>query len=227
LSGAFRHLLRNVGLCVEVPTIRTSTESIVKSRKQAAIELARTLKIVRARDFDARGIPRTYLRRMCGEGVLVRIGRGLYQVADARPSANQSLAECSKRVPHGVICLLSALRFHELTTQSPSEVWIAIGPKARAPVPASPRIRIVRASGAAFTAGIRRHEIAGVSVPVYVPAKTVADCFKYRRRVGLDVAIEALRDCRKRRKATADELWRYAKICRVANVMRPYIESLS
>jgi len=199
----------------------------VKTKKQAAIDLARALKIMRARDLGARGIPRTYLKRLSGEGVLVRIGRGLYQFADARPSANQSLAECSKRVPHGVICLLSALRFHELTTQSPSEVWIAIGPKARAPAPASPRIRIVRASGAALTAGIRRHEIAGVSVPIYVPAKTVADCFKYRSRIGLDVAIEALRDARKRRKATADDLWRYAKICRVANVMRPYIEALA
>jgi len=197
------------------------------TKKDAAVALARKARIVRARDFDRVGIPRSYLGRLRDEGVLLQLGRGLYQYADADLSANQSLAEVSKRVPHGVICLLSALRFHGLTTESPSEVWLAIGPKARTPAQGSPRLQIVRASGEALRAGVEHHDIEGVSVPIYEPAKTVADCFKYRSKVGLDVAIEALRDCWRQRLATADELWRYAKLCRVANVMRSYMESLA
>lgn len=196
------------------------------TKKDAAIALAREARIVRARDFDRAGIPTSYLSRLRDEGVLLQLGRGLYQYAEAEFSANQSLAEASKRVPHGVISLLSALRFHELTTQAPSEVWMTIGPKARTPAPGSPRLQIVRASGKALMAGVEHHDIEGVSVPIYAPAKTVADCFKYRSKVGLDVAIEALRDGWRQKRTTADELWRYAKICRVANVMRPYMESL-
>jgi predicted transcriptional regulator of viral defense system len=197
------------------------------TKKNAAIALARKTRLLRARDFDRAGIPRSYLARLRDEGILLHLGRGLYQYAEAELSSNQSLAEASKRVPHGVISLLSALRFHDLTTQSPSEVWMTIGPKARTPAPGSPRLQIVRASGEALTAGVEHQDVQGVCVPIYGPAKTVADCFKYRSRVGLDVAIEALRDGWQQRRASADELWRYAKICRVANVMRPYMESLS
>ncbi len=124
----------------------------------------------------------------------------------------------------GIICLLSALRFHQITTQSPHQIWLAIAPKARAPKRQGPPLRIIRASGEALTAGVEHHRIVGVDVGIYSVAKTVADCFKYRRRVGLDVALEALRDCRRERLATRDEIWHFAEIDRVATVMRPYLE---
>jgi predicted transcriptional regulator of viral defense system len=125
-----------------------------------------------------------------------------------------------------VICLLSALRFHGLTTQNPFEVWVMIGPKARQPALDHPPLRVIRASGAALATGAEVHELEGVQVRVTTPAKTVADCFKYRRKVGTDVALEALRDCWRQRRATMDEIRRYAEIDRMANVMRPYLESL-
>lgn len=140
---------------------------------------------------------------------------------------NLTMAEASKRVPHGVVCLLSALRFHELTTQSPFEVWLAIGEKARLPKLDYPPLRTVRFSGDALAFGIEEHKAEGVDVRVYSPAKTVADCFKYRNKIGLDVAIEALRDCLRQRKATMDELWNAAKVCRMSKVMRPYLESIA
>ena len=199
---------------------------VLPTKRQCAIDLARKLRLVRPRDFDAHDLPRAYLSRLSQEGVLERLDRGLYQYADAPLDANQSLAEASKRVPHGVICLLSALRFHDLSTQMPHQVWLTIGPKARAPKVTSPRLRIVRASGKALTEGIEHHRIEGVSVPIYNAAKTVVDCFKYRRLVGLDVAIEALRECRRKRRTTMDEIWRFAELCRVTNVMRPYLEAL-
>jgi predicted transcriptional regulator of viral defense system len=160
-------------------------------------------------------------------GLLTRVGRGLYTLAEAEATEQRSLVEVVKRVPDGVVCLLSALQFHGLTTQSPSEVWLAIGEKARKPKAEYPPLRIVRFSGKAQTEGVAEQEIEGVTVRVTNPAKTVADCFKYRNKIGLDVALEALRDCRRKRKATADELWRYAKVCRVTNVMRPYLEAVA
>jgi predicted transcriptional regulator of viral defense system len=188
--------------------------------------LARRLGVLRPRDLDPLGIPREYLSRLVEGGVLLRTGRGLYSLADADTTENHDLARVGKRTPHGVICLLSALRFHDLTTQLPFEVWIAIGVKARAPKVTSPQLRVVRFSGQALAAGVEEHRIEGVPVRIYGVAKTVADCFKFRRKIGLEVALEALRDCWKQRRATMDDLWRYAKVCRVANVMRPYLESL-
>ncbi|MCB2231239.1 type IV toxin-antitoxin system AbiEi family antitoxin domain-containing protein [bacterium] len=182
--------------------------------------------IVRPRDMDEYGIHRKYLHRLYDQGMLVRIGRGLYTLPDTEPSEDHSLAEASKRVPFGVICLLSALRFHDLTTQSPSEVWMAVDNKARSPREPGFPLRIVRFSGEALTSGIERHDVDGVSIHVYSQAKTVADCFKFRNKIGLDVAIEALRDCYRSRRCTMDDLWKYARTCRVANVMRPYLESL-
>ena len=160
-------------------------------------------------------------------GLLERVSRGIYAAKESKVTENHSLAEAAKRVPHGVLCLLSALRFHQMTTQLPHEVWLAIGFKARRPKPDGLALRVVRFSGKALTSGVDEHSIEGVKVRIYNPAKTVADCFKYRNKIGLNVALEALRDCKKRRRATMDDLWRYAKVCRVANVMRPYLESLS
>lgn len=189
------------------------------------LEIAREAGVLRPRDLDAHGIPRKYLNLLYHQGLLDRVGRGLYVLVDAKPTENRTLAEVCKRVPAGVICLLSALRFHDLTTQMPFQVWLAIDRKARLPKEPRLPIQIVRFSGSALEDGVEKHQIEGVMAKVYNPAKTVADCFKYRNKIGLDVALEALRDCRSQRKCTNDELWHYAKICRVANVMKPYLEA--
>ena len=191
------------------------------------VSLAREGGMIRPRDLDAYGIPREYLRRLCDKGVLERQSRGIYTLRDAELTQHHSLMHACKRVPKGVVCLLSALRFHNLTTQAPFEIWMAIDRKARLPKTEGVPLRLVRFSGEALTEGIERHQIEGVDVSVYCPAKTVADCFKYRNKIGLDVALEALRECRRERRCTMDDLWRFAKICRVANVMRPYMEALS
>jgi predicted transcriptional regulator of viral defense system len=198
-----------------------------QSPTDQVLELAREFGLLRPRDLEAYGIHREYLRRLEQRGLLIRAGRGLYTLAEDDISEHQSLAEVSKRVPHGVICLLSALRFHNLTTQAPFEVWLAIHHKARAPRQDRLLMHIIYMSGKAFQFGIEIHQIEGVQVPVYNPAKTIADCFKYRNKIGLDVALEALQECWKERRSTMDELWHYAKICRVSNVMRPYLESLT
>jgi predicted transcriptional regulator of viral defense system len=130
------------------------------------------------------------------------------------------------KVPSGVICLLSSLQFHKLTTQAPPQVWIAIDMKAWMPRVLSPKTRFVRMSGPALNFGVKEYRVRGGRLNVYTPAKTVVDCFKFRNKIGLDVALEALRECRRLKKASIDEIWAAAKICRVANVMRPYLESL-
>ncbi len=191
------------------------------SHRDKAIKLARQKGVARARDFDAIGVPRVYLQRLEKDGVLVRPSRGLYQLADADISAAHSLAEAAKAAPRGVVGLLSALQFHELTTQTPHEVWLLMPSKAWAPV----KLRIIRANEATLTAGVEHHKIDGVSVPITSPAKTVADCFKYRSKIGIDIALEALRDTLRRKRATADSIWRFAEINRVATVMRPYLEA--
>lgn len=202
---------------------------MAKASNQAEIvkALVRAKGVLRPRDLAAKGIPRTVLSRLCEAGELTRTGRGLYVAAIENITENHSLAEVSKLVPKGVVCLLSALRFHELTTQLPSEVWLAIPPKARRPKGGAVSIRPVHFSGDALTRGIETHNIENVSVRIYNPAKTVADCFKARNKIGLDVAIEALRDCWRKKKAKADDLWRYAKICRVSKIMQPYMESIA
>jgi len=196
------------------------------SKSELVLNLARRIGVVRPRDLDALGIPRIYLTRLVRRGLLDRVGRGLYTLPDAEVSEHRTLAEASKQAPNGVVCLLSALRFHELTTQNPFEVWMAVHHKAWTPRSDGPPLRIVRMSGAAFDSGVETHQIEGVTVHVYGPAKTVADCFKFRSKVGLDVALEALRDYRRAHPAGMDELWRYAKICRVSKVIRPYLEAL-
>ncbi|MDP3142347.1 MAG: AbiEi antitoxin N-terminal domain-containing protein [Candidatus Omnitrophota bacterium] len=193
---------------------------------QAVVERVRRAGIARSRDLEAEGISRAQLARLTAGGVLVRVGRGLYALPGDGRSAQQTVAVVAARIPHGVICLESALRIHGLTTAAPRRVWVAIQPKDWKPQVRDLPIEIVRFSGEAFTAGVEHHEIDRVRVPVYSPAKTVADCFKYRNKIGLDPAIEALRDCWEQRRCTADELMRFARIDRVANVMRPYMESL-
>jgi len=197
------------------------------SHTDKILDLVRKAGVLRPRDLDAYGIPRTYLSRLVSAGKLQRIGRGLYVLPGRNVSEHRSLAEACKRVPKGVVCLLSALRYHELTTQAPFEVWLAIGGKAWRPRVDYPPLRIVRFSSAALESGIEEYQVEGVTVPVFTPAKTVTDCFKYRNKIGLDVAIEALRECWRSQRCTMDELWKYAKVCRVQNIMRPYLESIA
>jgi predicted transcriptional regulator of viral defense system len=182
--------------------------------------------IVRPRDIEAIGLPREYLVRLHRQGRLSRPGRGIYTVPDANVTERHSYAEVTKRVPKATVCLLSALVFHDITTQSPASVWIALSKGARTPALASPSLRIVRLSGPSLTEGIDKHQVEGVPVRVYSAAKTVADCFKFRNKIGLDVAIEALKDCLLQKKASVNEIYRYAKVCRVSNVIRPYMEAL-
>jgi predicted transcriptional regulator of viral defense system len=200
----------------------SGSEPIAKIAK-----LAKTAGVLRPRDLAAHGIARQYLRLAEQQGLVVRSGRGLYIPADAAITEFHTFAEAAKRTPKGVICLLSALRFYDVGTQNPFEVWMAIGEKDRRPRSDSPRTRIVRFSKPSLEFGRKTHYVEGIPVRIYSVAKTVADCFKYRNKIGLDVAIEALRESLRSRKATVAELWRAAKICRVANVMRPYLEALT
>ena len=201
-------------------------EQVKASLRERALAVAKARGIARARDFSDAGVPRVYLRRLQDQGLLVRLGRGLYQLADTEWSKSHSLAEAARTVPHGAICLLSALQFHELTTQLPHKVWMLIGHKKWAPRNPPVSLRIVRATGEALTAGVEHHNIERVRVPITNPAKTVTDCFKYRNKVGLDVAIEALKDCIRGRVATLDDLWRFAAVDRVQIVMRPYLQAI-
>lgn len=198
------------------------------SKKETRIlEIMKHVGVIRPRDLNHIGIPRIYLTRLVEAGLIERVGRGLYMVPFADITEHHTLVEASKAVPHAVVCLMTALRFHGLTTQAPFEVWLAIGQKARQPKVESLPLRIFRFSKVALTEGVEEHTFEGVNVKVFNAAKTVADCFKYRNKVGLDIAVEALRDCRRERKCSNADLWRFAKICRVQNVMRPYLEALA
>lgn len=197
-----------------------------ESKINKAMERARELGVFRPRDLVVTGTSGEYVRRLAKKGLVTKVGRGLYVIAEHSATENHDIAESSKIIPHGVICLLSALRFHGLTTQNPYQVWMAIGAKSWQSETRRPAIRFVRFSGIAFDYGIEQHSIENVKVRIYTPAKTVADCFKYRNKIGLNVALEALRDCWQQRKATMDELWQAAKVCRVSKVMKPYLESL-
>ncbi|HIK12392.1 MAG TPA: type IV toxin-antitoxin system AbiEi family antitoxin domain-containing protein [Oscillatoriaceae cyanobacterium M33_DOE_052] len=198
-----------------------------QSKAAQVLELAAKIGVITPKELQERGIHREYLRRLETQGLLVRSGWGLYTLNDREITENHTLAQVSKRVPHGIVCLLSALRFHQLTTQAPFEVWLAIDRKARHPKENQLPLRIIYMSGEARTAGVEEYQIEGVPLRIYNLAKTVADCFKYRHKIGLDVAIEALQECWQYRRCTMDEIWHYAKICRVANVIRPYLESLT
>jgi len=165
--------------------------------------------------------------RLVRKGQVTRHARGVYAATDHSYTAEHSLARVAKRVPSGVICLLTALRFHGLTTQNPAEVWMALPEKARKPKLDNPRLRITRFSGSALTEGVDIHRIEGVDVRIYSAAKTVADCFKYRNKVGIDVAVEALRDFSRRYRGGATDLARFARICRVTRVMQPYLDAIA
>ena len=182
--------------------------------------------IIRAKDAFALGIPRNYLSRVVRKGALKKIGRGLYASSSSPITEHLSLIRAACKVPSGIVCLMSALQFHKFTTQSPHQVWTAIHVKAWSPRINSPPVRLVRMSGPALHFGLKEYSVCGVTLKVFSPAKTVADCFKFRNKIGMDVALEALRKCRRLRKASIDDIWAAAKVCRVANIMRPYLESV-
>jgi predicted transcriptional regulator of viral defense system len=201
--------------------MRKTVENIEKT-----IRYVRQHGLVRPRDIEKIGIPREYLLRLHRQGKLERVGRGIYTLADSPVTERHSYAQVAKQVPEGVLCLLSALAFHSLTTQNPASVWIALGQGARTPSLASPSLRVIRMSGSSLTEGVEQHRVESVPVQVFSVAKTVADCFKFRNKIGLDVAIEALKESVHQRKTNTDEIYRYSKLCRVSKVILPYMESL-
>jgi predicted transcriptional regulator of viral defense system len=190
------------------------------------LEIAREKKLIKPKDLTTEKIPTVYLSRLVKQGKLLQVGYGLYTLPETRFDENQSLLEVQHLVPGGIFCLLTALQFHNLTTQNPFQVWLAVDRKAAVPRIRSIQNRIFRMSGEMFSAGIEEHQVGGGAIRVYSPAKTVADCFKYRNKVGLDVVMEALRDAWRKRLITMDELWRFAEINRVAKVMLPYAQML-
>ncbi len=193
--------------------------------KSPALELALTQRIVRARSLAELGVSGATLQQILRKGELVRIGRGLYASPDRTVTELDYLAQIAIKHPRAVFCLLTALQVHGLTTQSPSEVWVAISPKARVPKHDFPPLRIVRMSDPGE--GITQVAVDDVvHIPVTSIAKTIVDCFKFRNKIGLDVALEALRDAWSQKRVTMDELWESAETCRMTNVMRPYLESL-
>lgn len=196
------------------------------SQKKKALAAVKRLGVARPRDLVRLGLRREYAQRLANRGELLRVARGLYAVPDAKISSHRTLAEVAKVVPCGTICLLTALRYHGLTTQSPPEVWIALNVHAWKPRNTPFPVRTVYFSGTALNQGVEMHKIDGVPVRIYSAAKTVADCFKYRNKIGVEVAVEALRDYLKQHRRGSDELWHFAKICRVSNVMRPYLEAV-
>ena len=199
---------------------------MASSKRQIQTLLSRA-GTARSRDLVTAGVTRSQLSRMVVAGELVRVARGLYAKPGYQSSENGVLAEITKRAPNALFSLLTALRLHDLTTQAPFEVWIAIGNKEHSPRLTYPPLRTVHFSDAALSAGVETRRVDGTPIRVTNVAKTVADCFKFRNKVGIDVALEALREARRTKKASADELWRYAKIDRVANVMRPYLEAVA
>ena len=197
------------------------------SHTQSVLDLARRKGLLRPSDLLSMGVPRMVLTRLTNNGQLEKVGRGLYRLADSKASEHESLAAIATKVPQAVFCLLTALQFHELTTQLPRQIWIAMPRGSHAPKIEYPPIRMVQFTGDAFDQGIEIHKRDRVTLRVYGVAKTIADCFKHRNKIGLDVALEALKDARAKKKVSADTLWHFAKICRVANVMRPYLESVA
>jgi len=197
-----------------------------KAYTQHLLHLAALKGMLRSRELEETGIPRIYLTRLIATGQLEKVGRGIYRPPETPVSEYESLTLIAKKVPQAIFCLLSALQFHELTTQLPHQVWIALPQGSHAPQIGYPPIKMILYSGEAYAKGIELYEQDNVTLRVYSVAKTIIDCFKHRNKIGLDVVVEALKDAWTHKKVTIDELWHYAKICRVTNVIRPYLEVL-
>lgn len=203
-----------------------SLAAMPTTSKDQTLQQIEKLGLARPRDLERQGVSRALLSRLVKEGLVVREARGIYVATSHEPTEGHTLAQVTKRVPNAVFCLLTALRFHGLTTQSAPEVWIALPEKARRPRLDHPTLRVARFSGPALLEGVEEHHVEGVVIRVYSAAKTVADCFKYRNKVGVDVAVEALRDFVRIHRGGADDLARFARICRVSRVMQPYLDAI-
>jgi len=197
------------------------------TKTETALKLVGEIGVVRPKDLARHGIAPVYLRRLLDQGLLVQSARGVYRLPSRKPSPHHDLATVSKLVPAGVVCLMSAAHVHGLVSEAPDLVWVAVDRKARRPTIEGLPLRVVRFSDASLKTGLDRHVIEGVSVPITNPVKTVVDCVKYRSKIGLDVALDALRECLRRRKCPVDELLKFAKVCRVESVIRPYLEALA
>jgi len=190
------------------------------------LELAHRQRLLSAADLRSHGWSPQLLLKLHRTGQLQRVSRGLYSLPDSEVTEHQSLAEVCRRVPKAVVCLLSALQFHEIGTQLPHEIWIALPEATQAPALDYPSLRIARLRGEAYSEGIETIVEHGSMIRVYSLAKTITDCFKFRHKVGLDVALEALKEAWRQRRLNIDEVTRYAKINRVARVMQPYLETV-
>jgi predicted transcriptional regulator of viral defense system len=199
---------------------------MAQSQIEKALSKARKMAVVTAREAARHGIHSQVLTRLVREGSLERIARGQYRLPDQPLTEHHTLAVVARAAPAGVVCLLSALSYHGVGTQIPHEVWLAIHRRARQPSLRYPPLRVVKFSGKAFTEGVETHEVEGQSVRIYSVAKTLADLFKYRNKIGLDVALEGLREAWRERRFTMDEMDRFARICRVERVMKPYLEAM-
>lgn len=201
-----------------MPTFRSDNDALALVKKQG---------FVRLRDFEEQGIPRAKVIQWAKVGLLLRVTRGLYALPGRDFGENDSFVQVAKLIPDGIICLLSALRFHGLTTQNPSEVWLGIARNARRPRLDWPPLHIVWWSGDALSVGIVEVKLTRIPIRITSPARTVADCFKYRNKIGLDVALEALRNYRRKQSGSLDDLHRAAIACRVARVIQPYLEAIT
>jgi predicted transcriptional regulator of viral defense system len=208
-----------------MPSVRRRSRETTEAKRAERLLADRGM--MRLREFTAAGIAAETLARLVRRGRIVRAARGLYQRADARPGAAHTMAEAAKIVPNGVVCLVSALQFHGLTTQVPSRVWMAIRRSSWTPTATWPPMRFVYFGKRAFDIGIEAHEIERVPVRVYGVAKTVVDCFRYRNKIGIDVALEALREALARGMSSPNEIWKLAAALRVLGVVRPYLEAVA
>ena len=197
------------------------------THSQRVLDLAARKGLLRASDLETIKVPRIVLARMTAAGLLDKVGRGIYRLPAESATEQEALAAVATRVPQSVFCLLTALQFHGLTTQLPRRVWIAMPRGSHTPRIDYPPVTMVQMTGESYSAGVEEVLRDGALLKVYSVAKTVADCFKHRNRIGLDVALEALKGAWAKRKAATDDLWRYAEVCRVANVMRPYLEAVT
>ena len=199
--------------------------NMAPTQRSRALDLLRARGMLRLKDFIAENIEPETLSRLVRDKKIVRPARGLYQLPDAQIDAAHTVVEAATLVPKGIICLISALQFHTLTLQMPPEVWIAIERTAWKPTIIYPPIRFVRFSGWAMTDGVERYPIQSRKVPITSPARTIVDCFRYRNKIGVDIAMEGLREGIRHRKCTPDQLWQYAKKAQVWTIMRPYVEA--
>lgn len=199
----------------------------VMNAKQKVLKIVKKRGVVRASELTKEGIPRVAISRLVSESKLERLAHGLYCLSGTELSEKEGLVIIGRRVPRAVFCLLTALQLHELTTQLPRKVWIAMPRGSHTPQIKYPPIKMMQYSDDAYAEGVEIMKSDKVNLKVYNLAKTIADCFKYRNKIGIDVAIEALKEAYSKNKVTMDDLWHYAKICRVASVMRPYLEAIS